>query len=235
MSKASVNEIRARFDNDVKRFSDLNSGQSSFVDAKISLEIVTESAKRLVPHAINLLDIGSGAGSYTLKMLSKMPDLNCTLIDLSKPMLDKAFERISKSAKGKIRIIQSDFRNVKLENDYFDIVLSGAALHHLRDDADWEKVFSKVYKSLKPQGCFIISDLIFQNNKVLTDYMFETYSEYLNNVGGESFCIDILDKIEREDTPKSLEYQLDLMKKVRFKTVEILHKNMCFAVFGAIK
>jgi tRNA (cmo5U34)-methyltransferase len=235
MRKASLDEIRTRFDNDVKRFSDLNSGQTSFVNAKISLEIVTESAKRLVPHAINLLDIGSGAGNYTLKMLSKMPELNCTLIDLSKPMLDKAFERISKSAKGKIRIIQSDFRNVKLENDYFDIVLSGAALHHLRDDADWEKVFNRVYKSLKPKGCFIIADLIFQNNNVLTDYMFEMYAEYLNNVGGESFCIDILDKIEREDTPKSLDYQLDLMKKMGFKTVEILHKNMCFAVFGALK
>jgi tRNA (cmo5U34)-methyltransferase len=57
----------------------------------------------------------------------------------------------------------------------------------------------------------------------------------LNRVGGEKICQDILDKIAKEDTPRSLDYQLDLMKKVGFSAVEVLHKNMCFAVFGAIK
>jgi tRNA (cmo5U34)-methyltransferase len=65
--------------------------------------------------------------------------------------------------------------------------------------------------------------------------MFERYSDYLKRICGEEFCRDILNKIEREDTPKSLDYQLGLMKKVGFKTVEVLHKNMCCAVFGAIK
>ena len=235
MSKATVDEIRTRFDNDVKRFSNLNIGQDSLVDAKLSLEIVTESAKRIVPNAVNLLDVGSGAGNYTLKMLSKIPNLNCTLVDLSKPMLDKAFERISKQTKGKITAIQSDIRTTNLEKDFFDIVLSGAALHHLRDKSEWEDVFSKMYRTLKPKRCLIISDLIFQNNKLLTEYMFEMYSNYLNRVGGEKFYQDVLDKIEKEDTPRSLDYQLDLMKKVGFSTVEVLHKNMCFAVFGAIK
>ncbi|MDR2436840.1 MAG: methyltransferase domain-containing protein [Endomicrobium sp.] len=236
MSKASVDEIRARFDNDIERFSNLDRGQSSFVDSKLSLEIATESAKRLVPHALNLLDVGSGAGNYTLKMLSKSPNLNCTLIDLSKPMLDKALDRISKQTiKGKIQLIQSDIRNVELENNSFDIILSGAALHHLRNDGDWENIFAKFYKALKQKGCLIISDLIFQNNNLLTDYMLELYSNYLNSLGGEDFCQGILNKIEKEDTPRPLDYQLDLMKKVGFKAVEVLHKNMCFAVFGAIK
>jgi tRNA (cmo5U34)-methyltransferase len=235
MRKASVDEIRARFDNDIEKFSNLNTGQVSFVDSKLSLEIATESAKRLVPHALNLLDVGSGAGNYTLKMLSKNPNLNCTLIDLSKIMLDKAFDRIPKRAKEKTQFIQADIRNVALENGSFDIILSGAALHHLRSDEEWENVFAKFYKALKQKGCLIISDLIFQNNILLTNYMIEVYSNYLNSLGGEDFCQDILNKIKKEDTPRSLDYQLDLMKKVGFKTVEVLHKNMCFAVFGAIK
>jgi tRNA (cmo5U34)-methyltransferase len=235
MGKATVDEIRTRFDNDVERFSTLDSGHISFVDSKISLEIITETAKRLVHNAINLLDVGSGAGNYTLKMLSKIPNLNCTLVDLSKPMLDRAFERISKQIKGKITTIQADIRDVELENTSFDIILSGAALHHLREDVEWENVFGKLYKTLKPKGCLLISDFISQNSKLLTEYMGEMYSDYLNRVGGEEFCRDILNKIEREDAPKSLDYQLDLMKKVGFKTVEVLHKNMCFAVFGAIK
>lgn len=86
MNKATLDEIRIRFDNDVEKFSNLDIGQTSLIDAKLSLKIVTESAKRLFPNAVSLLDVGSGAGNYTLKMLSKIPNLNCTLIDLSKPM-----------------------------------------------------------------------------------------------------------------------------------------------------
>jgi tRNA (cmo5U34)-methyltransferase len=168
-------------------------------------------------------------------MLSKIPHLSCTLIDLSKPMLDKAVKRISKQTKGKITDIQSDIRTADLEKDFFDIALSGAALHHLRDMSEWENVFGKLYRTLKPKVCLIISDLIFQNSKLLTDYMFEMYSNYLNRVGGEKFCQDILDKIAKEDTSSSLDYELDLMKKIGFSAVEVLHKNMRFAVFGAIK
>jgi len=30
-------------------------------------------------------------------------------------------------------------------------------------------------------------------------------------------------------------FQLDLLRSVGFKEVEVLHKNSCFAAFGAIK
>ena len=69
MKKATITEIQERFDNDVERFSNLKTGQVSIVDATLLLELVTESAKRIKPQAINLLDIGCGAGNYTLKIL----------------------------------------------------------------------------------------------------------------------------------------------------------------------
>ena len=89
MKKSTVQEIKERFDNDVERFSNLETGQLSTIDAKISLELITEASKRICPSAKNLLDIGCGAGNYTLMMLSKIPNLNCTLVDLSQPMLEK--------------------------------------------------------------------------------------------------------------------------------------------------
>ncbi len=75
MKKSTVKEIKERFDKDVERFSDLETGQISTIDAKISLELITEAAKRITPQAENLLDIGCGAGNYTIKMLSKVPKL----------------------------------------------------------------------------------------------------------------------------------------------------------------
>lgn len=235
MNKSSTIEIRERFDNDVQRFSNLNTGQQSTIDAGISLEILTESAKRIVPAATNLLDIGCGAGNYTLKMLAKLPGLSCTLIDLSKPMLDKAFARVSAETDKEVKIIQGDIREIDLPKDHFDILLAGAVLHHLRGDADWEFVFSKLFSVLKIGGCLMISDLVTQDTKILNDYVWERYGDYLEKLGGKEYRKKVLAYIEKEDSPRSLNYQMDLMKRLGFKAVEVLHKNSCFAAYAGIK
>ncbi len=235
MNKSTVEEIRERFDNDVERFSNLDTGQLSTIDAKISLELITEASKRIVPHAENLLDIGCGAGNYSLMMLSKIPNLNCTLVDLSKPMLDKAFERVSQQTNNNVAVLQADIREADLPENHFDIILAGAVLHHLRDDNDWETTFQKIVNLLKPGGCFMISDLITQDTDLLNDYTWERYGDYLEGLNGKEYRQKVLDYVAKEDSPRSMNYQLDLMKKVGFSKVEILHKNMCFGAFGGIK
>ncbi len=235
MNKSTIEEIKERFDNDVERFSNLDTGQLSTIDAKISLELITEAAKIIVPNAENLLDIGCGAGNYTLMMLSKVRNLNCTLVDLSKSMLDRAFERVSQMTSNKIAVLQGDIREVALEENHFDIILAGAVLHHLRDDQDWETTFSKLYRLLKPGGCLMISDLVTQDTALLNNYTWERYGDYLEEIGGKEYRSKVLAYVAKEDTPRSINYQLDLMKKVGFGSVEILHKNMCFGAFGGIK
>lgn len=235
MNKSTLSEIKERFDKEVERFSNLDTGQLSTIDAKISLELITEASKRIVQNAENLLDIGCGAGNYSLMMLSKVPNLNCTLVDLSKPMLDKAFERVSQGTNKNVDIIQGDIREVSLEENHFDIILAGAVLHHLRDDQDWETTFNKLYRLLKPGGCLMISDLITQDTESLNNYTWERYGDYLESVGGKEYRTKVLDYVAKEDSPRSMNYQLDLMKKIGFTSVEILHKNMCFGSFGGIK
>jgi tRNA (cmo5U34)-methyltransferase len=235
MIKSTVQEIKERFDNDVERFSNLDTGQLSTIDAKISLELITEAAKRIVPNATQLVDIGCGAGNYSLMMLSKLPDLNCTLVDLSKPMLDKAKERVSAQTSKMVQTLQEDIRAVELKENHFDIILAGAVLHHLRDDQDWETCFAKLYKLLKPGGCLMISDLITQDTPLLNDYTWERYGDYLESLGGKEYRLKVLDYVAKEDSPRSMNYQLNLMKSVGFTSVEILHKNICFGAFGGIK
>ncbi|WP_373056061.1 class I SAM-dependent methyltransferase [Zunongwangia sp. H14] len=235
MKKSSTDEIRQRFDKDVERFSNLNTGQVSTIDAKLSLELITEAAARICPDARNLLDVGCGAGNFTLRMLSKKPELNCTLVDLSKAMLDKASERISPQTTVKVEILQGDIRTIDLEEGHFDIILAGAVLHHLRDDNDWETTFSKLYRLLKPGGCLMISDLIIQETEILNNYTWELYGEYLERSGGKEYREKVMAYIEKEDSPRSLNYQLELMKRTGFSKIEILHKNLCFAAYGAIK
>ncbi len=233
--KAGNDEIRHRFDNDVERFSNLDTGQLTTIDAPLTMELCTEAAKYINPNAKDLLDVGCGAGNYTLKMLSKISDLNCTLNDLSMPMLLRAKERVSAETTGEVTIIQDDMRKLTLPDHSFDVILAAATLHHLRDNADWEAVFTNMYRMLKPGGSFWISDLITHYSEPLNRLFQQRYSDYLDNLGGPEYRKKVLDYVAYEDTPRSINYQTDLLKKVGFKQVEILHKNSYFAAFGGVK
>lgn len=66
MNKSTVEEIKQRLGNNVERFSNLDTGQISTIDAKISLELITDASKRIIPNAENLLDIGCYGGNYCI-------------------------------------------------------------------------------------------------------------------------------------------------------------------------
>jgi tRNA (cmo5U34)-methyltransferase len=234
-TKSTVEEIRERFDNDVERFSNLETGQSAAIDSPLSLELVARTVATLNRGASDVLDIGCGAGNYTLRLLQELPGLNCTLVDLSAPMLERAKSRVTAAGAGDVTTIQQDIREIELPADRFDVAVAAATLHHLRTDAEWEAVFKSVYGSLKPGGSFWIVDLIEHSNAAVQALMWERYGEYVTSLKGTEYRDHVWAYIAKEDTPRPLIYQLDLLRKVGFAEIEVLHKNSCFACFGGIK
>ncbi|GAA4433153.1 class I SAM-dependent methyltransferase [Bremerella cremea] len=234
-NKSTVEEIRARFDNDVERFSNLETGQSATMDAPVVLELITRVAAAQCPDATGVLDIGCGAGNYTLKLLERLPKLDCTLIDLSQPMLDRARQRLEASSAGSVTTLCGDVRDLELPKEAFDVAMAAAVLHHLRDDADWKQVFTKVFQSLKPGGIFLVSDLVAQDVTAATQVQWERYGEYLRNLKDDAYRQTVFDYIEKEDTPRSVLYQVDLCREVGFQQAEVLHLNACFGSFAAVK
>ncbi|HTP09805.1 MAG TPA: class I SAM-dependent methyltransferase [Anaerolineae bacterium] len=233
--KSTVEQIRQRFDHDVERFSNLETGQSATIDAPLVLDLITAVAAATNPHATRVLDIGCGAGNYTLKLLQRLPDLNVTLIDLSKPMLDRALQRLGPLTSGNIAALQGDIRTLTLGPDSFDIMLAAAVFHHLRSDEEWQAVFTKCYVSLKPGGSLWISDLIAHDDPAVQSILWQRYGEYLTQLKDEVYRDQVFGYIEQEDTPRPLLYQLHLLKQVGFRSVDVLHKNAMFAAFGGIK
>ncbi len=233
--KSTVDEIRQRFDGDVERFSNLETGQSATVDAPLAMALVAQAAAATTPHARNVLDVGCGAGNYTLKLLEYLPNLDATLIDLSQLMLDRAKERVRKATAGRITTIQGDIRDVNLSEGDFDIVLAAAVLHHLRADQEWRDVFASFYRVLRPGGSVWVFDLVESSIPAVQGLMQQKYGDYLTRLKDESYRDHVFAYVEKEDTPRPLMFQLDMLSQVGFSRVEILHKNICFAVFGAVK
>jgi len=238
--KSTVEEIRQRFDNDVERFSNLETGQSATMDAPLCLELVTSAAAVVTPQAQSVLDIGCGAGNYTLKLLQKIPNLHCTLMDLSQPMLDRARQRVSAATSGLITTLQSDVRTADFPAESFDIVLAAAVLHHLRTDQEWRDTFAAVLRWLRPGGSFWIFDYLDQSTPEVQQLMRLRHGQYLSDLKGggevgEKYRDSVFTYIEAEDTPKPLLWQISVLSEAGFITPEILHKNGPFAAFGARK
>lgn len=233
--KSSVEDIKARFDNDVDRFSRLETGQQNMIDASLIMELITLAAAKSNPSARHLLDIGCGAGNNTIKLLERIHPLDCDLVDLSKPMLERASTRIEEVNEGRTRTFQGDFREVQLPNESYDIIIAAAVLHHLRDEQDWKQAFKKIYNLTAFGGSVWISDFVRHDNEQIQEMMWNQFGKHLESLGGAEYRKKVFDYIDKEDSPRSLTFQLDLLRAVGFKNVEILHKNSCFVGFGAIK
>ena len=235
MRKSTVDEIRQRFDADVERFASLQTGQQTTIDAPLVLELIAEAAAAVTSEATHLLDIGCGAGNYALRLLAERPGLHVDLVDLSRPMLDRAVERVVPATSGTVRAIQADVRDLDLESERYDIVVAAAVLHHLRTDAEWDAVFSAIHRALKPGGSVWISDLVTHSVEAVQDLMWHRYGGYLTGLDGEAFRNRVFAYIEQEDSPRPLVEQLDQLRAVGFDRVEVLHKTSVFAAFGAVK
>jgi len=233
--KSSINQIRERFDGDVERFSTLETGQQSAIDAVLILDLVAKCAAANLHNGARILDIGCGAGNFTLRILAECTPLNCVLVDLSQPMLDRALSRVQETTTGTVETKQSDMRDLAFEPKSFDCIVAGQVMHHLRNDADWEQMFTKLHKWLKPNGVLFIADLITLDDPAMQAILQNKYEEHLTEVGGEEYRDKVLVYIDAEDSPRSLKFQMEILAKVGFSDYDVLHRNSLFGAYFARK
>ena len=233
--KSTVEQIRARFDVDVERFSKLETGQQAAMDAPLILDLIARSAAlNLQPNA-QLLDLGCGAGNFTLRVLEKISPLNCVLADLSQPMLDRAALRLKGSTASSVRTIQSDMRLLSFAPESFDCILAGQVLHHLRDDLDWDKMFRRLHQWLRPGGALFVADFVAFDDPNIQKLMEKRYAEHLIGIGGEEYQEKVFAYADFEDSPRSVRFQLDLLAKTGFYDYDVLHRNALFVAYYARK
>jgi tRNA (cmo5U34)-methyltransferase len=233
--KSSIEEIRDRFDGDVDRFSNLETGQTATVDAALALDLIARSAAAATPAARAMLDIGCGAGNFTLKVLERLPNLDCTLVDLSANMLARAIARVTTATVGVVRAIQDDVRSIEFADGSFDVIIAAAVLHHLRDESEWRALFRKLYRGLRPGGSLWIFDLVSHEIDAVQAIMWERYGDYLTDFKGEQYREQVFAYVDREDSPRPVLFQCELLRGAGFRKIDILHKNTCFAALGAYK
>lgn len=103
----------------------------------------------------NVLDLGIGEGNNSI-ILSNL-GFNVTGVDNS----EKALNICNKQKTNNLVLIKEDIRNFKIENNYYDLIMSRAVLHFLHK-SDVTNIISNIKYNLKENGLVYIT--VFSTN-----------------------------------------------------------------------
>lgn len=191
-----------------------------------------------------LLELGSGTGELTGKILSRFPEIQIVAVDYSPRMLEFASAKIEQAGYGKqVNWIPADFGNLANLNAYlaqqdgFDVCVSSLAIHHLTDPMK-QKVFEWIRENLHKKGCFWNADLVLPDLPNLVEVYQKIREEWAISQG--TTLTDLRDRIAATETqgyshPQqmgNLLDQLDMLRTAGFDPVMVPWKYYQLAVFG---
>jgi len=110
--------------------------------------------------AIRVLDVGAGYGVVTEEVLHAFPEARVTWQDYSQPMREHAQQRLVKHA-ARLSYVLSDLAGPdwgKGVGGPFELVVSGIALHNLRDRKLIFRCYRTIRELLASGGCFLDCD-----------------------------------------------------------------------------
>lgn len=104
---------------------------------------------------IRVLELGTGTGNLTQKLLDRFPQSTAVGYDLSAEMLARARAKLA-AAGARLQLHQGDFSQMAFPGP-FDAVISAIAVHHV-PPPDKPALFQRLYAALRPGGALVLGD-----------------------------------------------------------------------------
>ena len=127
-----------------------------------AMHVAASKAAPKIVAAINpgqarrLLDVGGGSGSYTLAMLSAVPEMRATLFDLP-PVIEMARDRVQAADMlDRVELVTGDFYKDELPPGH-DLALLSAIIHQSSYEQN-EVLYAKIYRALNSGGRIVVRD-----------------------------------------------------------------------------
>jgi ubiquinone/menaquinone biosynthesis C-methylase UbiE len=134
-------------------------------------------AMLLDPHAIKVLDIGTGTARIPILMCQQRPQYLFTGIDLAQSMLIIGQRNVEEARlTQRIRLERVDSKRMPYPDLEFDLVISNSLVHHLPEPY---LLFQEIKRLIKLDGAILIRDLIRpENEQIVNDLVTKFGSDY---------------------------------------------------------
>lgn len=167
-------------------------GHLADADLGLGCGLPTEFAK--IKPGDSVLDLGSGAGNdcFVARTLAGETG-KITGLDFTEEMTRKAQKNLAKTGFNNIEFIQGDIEEMPLPDSSFDVVISNCVLNLVPDK---QKAFKEIYRVLKPEGHFCISDVVTTGK--LPEKLKEAAEMYAGCVSGATKKQQYLGIIEKQ-------------------------------------
>ncbi len=183
--------------------------------------------------SIRVLDVGSGTGNITERVLRRFPSARGTCLDFSEKMI--AISRHKLRAFPNVNFAVGDCREFAWPERY-DAIVSSLALHHLETDIERTTFHSRAFAALNPGGCFWNADVIVAESESMQSTFLEKWKEFMRRSVSEQEIDEVwLRRYREEDHPVRLSSHLGWLKDAGFRDVDVIWKYYNFAVYGGVK
>ncbi len=153
-------------------------GYNQNADLGLGCGLPTEFAK--IKQGDTVLDLGSGAGNDCFVARAIAGDQGKVIgIDFSDEMLEKAKENVQKLGYKNVEFIKGDIEDMPVESNSVDVIVSNCVLNLVPDK---QKAFSEIYRVLKNDAHFSVSDVVLLGE--LPDKLKESAEMYAGCVSG---------------------------------------------------
>ncbi|NEP59334.1 MAG: methyltransferase domain-containing protein [Symploca sp. SIO2G7] len=131
-----------------------------------------------------LLDLGGGAGSYSMALCSANPQLQAFVIDQAEPLAIARPLVEEQNLTDQITLVTGDFNTIDLETDYDVVLISGVVC--TKSEAECRYLFQRAYNALIPGGLIIVQDFMQigrSSQQQFLDIMMDLYLKIAFNPG----------------------------------------------------
>jgi SAM-dependent methyltransferase len=138
-----------------ENYDNLN-GYNPDADLGLGCGLPTKFAK--IKKGDTVIDLGSGAGNDCFVARAEAGETGKIIgIDFTPEMIEKARENVKRRGYTNIEFIQGDIENMPLESNLADVIVSNCVLNLVPNK---KAAFNEIYRVLKPNGHFSISDIV---------------------------------------------------------------------------
>lgn len=167
-------------------------GHNADADLGLGCGIPTHFAN--IKDGDSVLDLGSGAGNDCFVARAIVGETGkVTGIDFTDAMTEKARANNVKLGFTNVEFIQGDIEEMPLGDNQFDVIVSNCVLNLVPDKA---KAFSEIFRVLKPDGHFCVSDVVIKGT--LPEKLQKDAEMYAGCVSGASNMDDYLEIIRNQ-------------------------------------